>query len=200
MKNWKERIIHFAIKNRRTPLENRRRVGKSLSLLAVILFAVFLVNFAVIIGTGKKFGVDLVKEAYKVHQTTRTVPAKRGTIYDRNGTPIAEDATSYNVYAVIDKEYKSANGDVLYVEESQYNKVAEIFHKYLDMEETYVKNQLSQPNLKQVSFGAKGNGITYANMMSIKQDLESAKVEGINFTTSPNRSYPNGKFASSLLV
>ena len=131
----------------------------------------FLVNFAVIIGTGTKFGVNLVKEAKKVHQTTLTVPAKRGTIYDRNGTPIAEDATSYNVYAVIDKEYKSANGDVLYVEESQYNKVAEIFHKYLDMEETYVKDQLSQPNLKQVSFGAKGNGITYANMMSIKQDF-----------------------------
>ena len=199
MKTWKEKIVHFAIKNRKSPLENRRRVGKSLSLLAVFLFAVFLVNFAVIIGTGKKFGVDLVKEASKVHQTTLTVPAKRGTIYDRNGTPIAEDATSYNVYAVIDKDYKSANGDVLYVEESQYNKVAEIFHKYLDMEETYVKDQLSQPSLKQVSFGAKGNGITYANMMSIKQDLEAAKVEGVNFTTSPNRSYPNGKFASSFI-
>ena len=199
MKTWKEKIVHFAIKNRKSPLENRRRVGKSLSLLAVFLFAVFLVNFAVIIGTGSKFGVNLVKEASKVHQTTRTVPAKRGTIYDRNGTPIAEDATSYNVYAVIDKDYKSANGDVLYVEESQYNKVAEIFHKYLDMEESYVKEQLSQPDLKQVSFGAKGNGITYANMMSIKQDLESAKVEGVNFTTSPNRSYPNGKFASSFI-
>jgi len=199
MKTWKEKIVHFAIKNRKSPLENRRRVGKSLSLLAVFLFAVFLVNFAVIIGTGKKFGVDLVKEASKVHQTTLTVPAKRGTIYDRNGTPIAEDATSYNVYAVIDKDYKSANGDVLYVEESQYNKVAEIFHKYLDMEETYVKDQLSQPSLKQVSFGAKGNGISYANMMSIKQDLEAAKVEGVNFTTSPNRSYPNGKFASSFI-
>lgn len=199
MKQWKEKIIRYAVRNRKSPEENRLRVGKSLSLLAVILFAVFLVNFAVIIGTGKKFGKDLVQEANKVHQTTKTIPAKRGTIYDRNGTPIAEDATSYNVYAVIDKEYKSANGDVLYVEESQYNKVAEIFHKYLDMEETYVKDQLSQPNLKQVSFGAKGNGITYANMMSIKQDLESAKVEGINFTTSPNRSYPNGQFASSFI-
>lgn len=199
MKTWKEKIVHFAIKNRKTTLENRRRVGKSLSLLAVFLFAVFLVNFAVIIGTGKKFGVDLVKEASKVHQTTKTVPAKRGTIYDRNGTPIAEDATSYNVYAVIDKDYKSANGNILYVEESQYNKVAEIFHKYLDMEESYVKEQLSKPNLKQVSFGVKGNGITYANMMAIKKDLETAKVEGINFTTSPNRSYPNGKFASSFI-
>ena len=199
MKTWKEKIVHFAIKNRRTPLENRRRVGKSLSLLAVILFAVFLVNFAVIIGTGSKFGVNLVKEANKVHQTTRTVPAKRGTIYDRNGTPIAEDATSYNVYAIIDKAYKSADGKILYVEESQYNKVAEIFHNYLDMDESYVKEQLSQPNLKQVSFGVKGNGITYANMMSIKKDLETANVRGIDFTTSPNRSYPNGKFASSFI-
>jgi len=199
MKTWKERIIRFAIKNRKNPEENRRRVGKNLSLLAVFLFAVFLVNFAVIIGTGTKFSVDLVKEADRVHQTTKTVPAKRGTIYDRNGTPIAEDATSYNVYAVIDKDYKSANGNILYVEESQYNKVAEIFHKYLDMEESYVKEQLSKPNLKQVSFGVKGNGITYANMMAIKKDLETAKVEGIDFTTSPNRSYPNGRFASSFI-
>ena len=199
MKNWKERIIRFAIKNRKSPAENRRLVGKNLSLLAVFLFAVFLVNFAVIIGTGSKFGVDLVKEASRVHQTTRTVPAKRGTIYDRNGTPIAEDATSYNIYAIIDKEYKSANGKILYVEESQYSKVAEVFHKYLDMDESYVKEQLSQPNLKQVSFGVKGNGITYANMMSIKKDLEAAKVQGIDFTTSPNRSYPNGKFASSFI-
>ena len=199
MKNWKERIIRFAIKNRKSPAENRRLVGKNLSLLAVFLFAVFLVNFAVIIGTGSKFGVNLVKEASKVHQTTRTVPAKRGTIYDRNGTPIAEDATSYNVYAIIDKEYKSANGKILYVEESQYSKVAEVFHKYLDMDESYVKEQLSQPNLKQVSFGVKGNGITYANMMSIKKDLETAKVQGVDFTTSPNRSYPNGKFASSFI-
>ena len=199
MKNWKERIIRFAIKNRKSPTENRRLVGKNLSLLAIFLFAVFLVNFAVIIGTGSKFGVNLVKEANKVHQTTRTVPAKRGTIYDRNGTPIAEDATSYNVYAIIDKAYKSADGKILYVEESQYNKVAEIFHNYLDMDESYVKEQLSQPNLKQVSFGVKGNGITYANMMSIKKDLETANVRGIDFTTSPNRSYPNGKFASSFI-
>ena len=199
MKQLKEKIIRFAVRNRKSPEENRRRVGKSLSLLAVVLFAVFLVNFAVIIGTGSKFGKDLVKEAKKVHQTTKTIPAKRGTIYDRNGTPIAEDATSYNVYAVIDKTYKSATGKVLYVEDSQFNKVAEVFHKYLDMDEAYVKEQLAQPNLTQVSFGAKGNGITYANMMAIKKDLKDASVEGIDFTTSPNRSYPNGQFASSFI-
>ena len=196
---WTEKITRFAVKNRKSPAENRRIVGKYISLLAVVLFAIFLVNFAVIIGSGSKFGADLVKEAKKVHQTTRTVPAKRGTIYDRNGVPIAEDATSYNVYAVIDKKYKSATGKILYVEDSQFNKVAEVFHKYLDMDEAYVKEQLAQPNLTQVSFGAKGNGITYANMMAIKKDLKDASVEGIDFTTSPNRSYPNGQFASSFI-
>ena len=196
---WTKRITRFAIRNRKSPAENRKIVGKYISLLAVVLFAVFLVNFAVIIGSGSKFGTDLVKEAKKVHQITRTVPAKRGTIYDRNGVPIAEDATSYNVYAVIDKKYKSATGKILYVEDAQFNKVAEVFHKYLDMDETYVKEQLSQPNLTQVSFGAKGNGITYANMMAIKKDLKDASVEGIDFTTSPNRSYPNGQFASSFI-
>lgn len=196
---WTKKVIRYATKNRKSPAENRRRVGKSLSLLSVFVFAVFLVNFAVIIGTGTRFGTDLAKEAKKVHQTTRTVPAKRGTIYDRNGVPIAEDATSYNVYAVIDKKYKSATGKILYVEDAQFNKVAEVFHKYLDMDEAYVKEQLSQPNLTQVSFGAKGNGITYANMMAIKKDLKDASVEGIDFTTSPNRSYPNGQFASSFI-
>ena len=110
MKQWKEKIIRYAVRNRKYQKKTAEEVGKSLSLLAVILFAVFLVNFAVIIGTGKKFGKDLVQEANKVHQTTKTIPAKRGTIYDRNGTPIAEDATSYNIYAVIDKTYKSATG------------------------------------------------------------------------------------------
>lgn len=196
---WTKKITRFAIRNRKSPAENRKIVGKYISLLAVVLFAVFLVNFAVIIGSGSKFGTDLVKEARKVHQITRTVPAKRGTIYDRNGVPIAEDATSYNVYAVIDKKYKSATGKILYVEAAQFNKVAEVFHKYLDMDEAYVKEQLSQPNLTQVSFGAKGNGITYANMMAIKKDLKDASVEGIDFTTSPNRSYPNGQFASSFI-
>lgn len=196
---WTKRVIRYATKNRKSPAENRRRVGKSLSLLSVFVFAIFLVNFAVIIGTGTRFGTDLAKEAKKVHQTTRTVPAKRGTIYDRNGVPIAEDATSYNVYAVIDENYKSATGKILYVEKTQFNKVAEVFHKYLDMEESYVREQLSQPNLKQVSFGAKGNGITYADMMAIKKDLKDASVEGIDFTTSPNRSYPNGQFASSFI-
>ncbi len=97
------KIIRYAVRNRKSPEENRRRVGKSLSLLSYSSCQ----NLRLLSERVKNFGKDLVQEAKKVHQTTKTwSPAKRGPS-DRNGTPIAEDATSYNVYAVIDKTYKS---------------------------------------------------------------------------------------------
>ena len=199
MNKFKKLLIGYSIKKRRLPDQNRKQVGKNLSVLAIFLFFLFLINFAMIIGTDKKFGVTLSDQAKKVHEQTVIVPAKRGTIYDRNGAVIAEDATTYNVYAVIDKKYKSATGKILYVEESQFKKVAEIFKQYLGMDEDYVIQQLSQKKLKQVSFGSNGNGITYSNMTAIREAMEAAKIEGVAFTTSPNRSYKNGVFASQFI-
>ncbi|WP_061604612.1 penicillin-binding protein PBP2X [Streptococcus parasanguinis] len=199
MNKIKKVLIGYSIKKRRLPEQNRKQVGKNLSVLAIFLFFLFLINFALIIGTDKKFGVTLSEQAKKVHQQTVIVPAKRGTIYDRNGAVIAEDATTYNVYAIVDKKYKSATGKVLYVEESQFKKVAEIFKQYLGMDEDYVIKQLSQKKLKQVSFGSNGNGITYSNMTAIREAMEAAKIEGVSFTTSPNRSYKNGVFASQFI-
>lgn len=199
MNKFKKFLIRYSVKKRRLPAQNRKQVGKNLSVLAIFLFFLFLINFAMIIGTDKKFGVTLSDQAKKVHEQTVIVPAKRGTIYDRNGAVIAEDATTYNVYAVIDKKYKSATGKILYVEENQFKKVAEIFKQYLGMDENYVVQQLSQKKLKQVSFGSNGNGITYSNMTAIREAMEAAKIEGIAFTTSPNRSYKNGVFASQFI-
>ena len=199
MNKFKKFLIGYSIKKRRLPDQNRKQVGKNLSVLAIFLFFLFLINFAMIIGTDKRFGVTLSDQAKKVHEQTVIVPAKRGTIYDRNGAVIAEDATTYNVYAIIDKKYKSATGKVLYVEESQFKKVAEIFKQYLGMDEDYVIQQLSQKKLKQVSFGSNGNGITYSNMTAIREAMEAAKIEGVAFTTSPNRSYKNGVFASQFI-
>lgn len=199
MNKFKKFLIRYSVKKRRLPAQNRKQVGKNLSVLAIFLFFLFLLNFALIIGTDKKFGVTLSDQAKKVHEETVIVPAKRGTIYDRNGAVIAEDATTYNVYAVIDKKYKSATGKILYVEESQFKKVAEIFKQYLGMDEDYVIQQLSQKKLKQVSFGSNGNGITYSNMTAIREAMEAAKIKGVSFTTSPNRSYKNGVFASQFI-
>ena len=199
MSKLKKKIIRYSLKKRKLPDQNRRQVAKNLSLLSILVFFIFLINFAVIIGTDSKFGKNLSELSHQVHQITEIVPAKRGTIYDRNGAVIAEDATTYNVYAIIDKTYKSAKGEVLYVEESQYNQVADVFNRYLGMEKDYVVQQLSQKKLNQVSFGAAGNDISYSNMDAIRSELEAANIKGVDFTTSPNRSYKNGTFASQFI-
>ena len=46
-----EKIKKYALKNRQIPEYNRRQVGKSMSILAIFLFFVFLINFAIIIVT-----------------------------------------------------------------------------------------------------------------------------------------------------
>lgn len=199
MAKRKDKFLRYILKKRGLPNQNRRRVGQSLILLSVFIFFVFLINFAIIIGTDRKFGVDLSEGARKVHQTTITVQAKRGTIYDRTGTPIAEDSTTYTVFAIIDKEYVSATKEVLYVENSQFDKVADIFGQYLGMEKSYVLQQLNQPNLKQVYFGTQGKNISYSTMNAIADAAEAAGIKGISFSTNPSRLYPNGNFASTFI-
>ncbi|WP_029171378.1 penicillin-binding protein PBP2X [Streptococcus suis] len=190
------KLLRYVLKKRYVPSKNRRRVGQSLLLLTVFVFFLFLINFAYIIGTDSKFGVDLSERADAVHQREVTVQAKRGTIYDRTGIPIAEDSTTYTVYAIIDTEYVSELKKVLYVQSSQFSKVAEIFKKHLGMETDYVMEQLNQPELKQVYFGTLGKNISYSTMSSIQEEMKAAGIEGIAFNASSGRMYPNGNFAS----
>ncbi|HEM3499878.1 penicillin-binding protein [Streptococcus suis] len=190
------KLLRYVLKKRYVPSKNRRRVGQSLLLLTVFVFFLFLINFAYIIGTDSKFGVDLSERADAVHQREVTVQAKRGTIYDRTGIPIAEDSTTYTVYAIIDTEYVSELKKVLYVQSSQFSKVAEIFKKHLGMETAYVMEQLNQPELKQVYFGTLGKNISYSTMSSIQEEMKTAGIKGIAFNASSGRMYPNGNFAS----
>lgn len=199
MPRKKKQFLRYVLKNRGLPSQNRRRVGQSLILLSVFIFFVFLINFAIIIGTDSKFGVDLSEGASQVHQKTVTVQAKRGTIYDRTGYPIAQDSTTYTVYAIIDKNYLSAQKEILYVEESQFEQVATIFQEQLGMEKDYVLSQLKLPNLNQVYFGPKGKNISYATMTAISEAAEAAGIKGISFSASPGRLYSNGVFASHFI-
>ena len=199
MPRKKKQFLRYVLANRGLPSQNRRRVGQSLILLSVFIFFVFLINFAIIIGTDSKFGVDLSEGAKQVHQKQVTVQAKRGTIYDRTGYPIAQDSTTYTIFAIIDKNYVSAHKEILYVEESQFDKVADIFHEFLGMEKDYVLNQLRLPNLNQVYFGTKGKNIPYGTMTAITEAAEAAGVKGISFSTSPGRLYANGVFASHFI-
>lgn len=62
------KLLRYVLKNRYIPSKNRRRVGQSLLIVSIFVFFIFLINFAIIIGTDSKFGVDLSEGAQAVHQ------------------------------------------------------------------------------------------------------------------------------------
>lgn len=199
MKKLMNRFLDYVVKDRRTPNKNRERVGQNLMILAVFLFFVFVINFAIIIGTDTKFGHNLSTEASEVYQQTVTVQAKRGTIYDRNGVALAEDSTTYSIYAIISTSYVSSTGEKLYVKKSQYEKVAEILNEQLGIDKDEVLSQLKQDGLFQVSFGSSGSGLSYSTKTAIETAMDDAGIKGIGFTSTPGRMYPNGVFASQFL-
>lgn len=199
MKKLINLFLGYVVKDRRNPSKNRERVGQNLMILTVFLFFVFIINFVIIIGTDTKFGHNLSLEASKVYKETVTVQAKRGTIYDRNGIVIAEDSTTYSIYAIISKSYVASDGSGIYVKESQYDKVAEILNTQLGTDKNTVLKQLNQKKLFQVSFGTSGAGLSYTTMTNIKNAMDSAGIKGIGFASTPGRIYPNGVFASQFI-
>ncbi|MBM9832666.1 penicillin-binding protein, partial [Enterococcus faecalis] len=66
-------------------------------------------------------------------------------------------------------------------------------------EASYVKDQLKLKNKYQVSFGIKGNNISYGIKVEIEEALKDKGITGIGFTASPGRLYPNGVFASHFI-
>ena len=72
MNKMKQKIIRYSLKKRRLPDQNRRQVAKNLSLLSIVIFLVFLINFAIIIGTDSKFGKNLSELSHQVHQKQKS--------------------------------------------------------------------------------------------------------------------------------
>ncbi|ANZ61756.1 penicillin-binding transpeptidase domain-containing protein [Secundilactobacillus paracollinoides] len=174
---------------------NRRVFGRVLFLIITGVFVLFIARFSYI-AIGKNVEhVNLSARAQKLYTATQTVKAQRGTIYDDSNQPIAEDTSTYSLYAVLDKTQRSTDGRPMYVQNKK--KTATVLAKYLPISKKRALAYLTPSNAKtfQVEFGLAGQNIS----LTTRNKIEQAHLTGLNFVQQQARLYPNGVFASYLV-
>lgn len=200
---WRRFAKWFAGKSR-SPLNNRKKAGAIFFGLAIVLFLIFAVRILFIADTGKVAGNDLVKQTKALYEGSSVIKANRGSILDRYGNPIAENATSYSVYAILSETYLGLKDEKLYAQSKNFDTLAEILHKYTGITKkealtTLKKTDAQGHPLYQVEFGSKGKNLTLETKLKIEAAMDSAKVKGLYFEDHPSRLYPNGEFASHFI-
>ncbi|MDA5328536.1 penicillin-binding transpeptidase domain-containing protein [Enterococcus lactis] len=197
----KNKIRRFMEKKNLNPMNNRKKVGIILFATSIGLFFLFAVRFSYIVIGGHVAGTSLAEKTKQLYQGSEVVKAKRGTIYDRNGVALAEDASSYSIKAILSKTYTSGDKK-LYVEEKNFYKIAEILHKNLSIDKKDALNILedgAKKELYQVEFGSYGKNISQETKQNIEADMKKEGVAGLYFVDHQARMYPNGVFSSHFI-
>ncbi|HCI0380443.1 TPA: penicillin-binding protein [Enterococcus faecium] len=197
----KNKIRRFMEKKNLNPMNNRKKVGIILFATSIGLFFLFAVRFSYIVIGGHVAGTSLAEKTKQLYQGSEVVKAKRGTIYDRNGVALAEDASSYSIKAILSKTYTSGDKK-LYVEEKNFDKIAEILYKNLSIDKKDALNILedgAKKELYQVEFGSYGKNISQETKQNIEADMKKEGVAGLYFVDHQARMYPNGVFSSHFI-
>lgn len=173
---------------------NRSHYGQFLLVLCIGVFLCMGLRFAYISIFKSSQGVDLKQYAESLYTKSSIIQAKRGTIYDASGQPLAEDNTVYTMYAVLNKRQVGLNNKPMYI--TNKSKAAHAISSVLPISYDKTLKILSpKKNVFQVEFGNVGNNIS----LTQKQKLDSYHISGLNFLPQPSRLYPNGVFASHVL-
>lgn len=177
----------------KNPLKNRKKIAILLFFSTLFLFLVFVGRFTYIMVRGEINGENLSQNVNNLYTRSSVLEANRGAIYDVGGNPIAVDATSYSLIAVLTDKWSNNPKDPQYVVDKQ--KTAAALSKHIAMSEADILKRLNQKDLAQVEFGSAGKKLSY----DIKTAIEKEKLPGIIFEETPTRLYPNGIFASHLV-
>lgn len=196
-----DKFKQYLKKNNQTTTNNRKKVGIILFATSIGLFFLFVTRLSYIVIVGDVAGTSLAEKTKNLYEGSEVIKAKRGTIYDRNGIPIAEDVTSYSIYAVLNQNYKDGNKN-LFAEKANFNKLAKILSDVLSIDQETAVNTLEdglEQQLWRVSFGSKGNNITLEQKNAIEDAMEKEDIAGFHFDSHPARLYPNGVFSSHFI-
>lgn len=186
-------------------MNNRKKVGIILFATSIGLFFLFAFRLSYIIGSGKVAGVSLKEKTEELYSGSTVIKAKRGSILDRNGQVIAEDATSYSLYAVLSEDFLGQEKKKLYAQKKDFDAIATVLANNTDLSKEDVLKYLNDGTNKdgspkfQVEFGSGGKNLSLEKKQNIEAALKEQNIEGIYFEDHPDRIYPNGVFASHVI-
>lgn len=172
--------------------KNRKKTIRAMMGLAGFLLLIFGIRLTQLMVFGTVNGQDLSEQAQNLYDRSSILSAQRGTIYDVGGNPLAMDATSYSLYAVLTDEWSEPE-DPQYVVDKK--NTAQVLSQYIDLTADEILERLNTQDASQVEFGTAGQDLTYAEMKAIDEQ----NLPGIMFNETPTRMYPNGVFASHLI-
>lgn len=122
---------------------------------------------------------------------TKEQLAKRGDILDRDGTVIATDSYSYNLYAILDENRMNGLVPAYVVDKEQ---TAIQLSEIINLSKESILSLLNR-DVYQTEFGTAGRNLT----LEQKEAIDALALPGLAFHESFNRYYPLGVFASNLI-
>lgn len=171
---------------------NNQMIQRNLRFLAILLAglaSIAIFRFAQISLFKTSNGQDLT--AYHETGTKRSsiTEARRGSIFDQQGNPIAMDTTSYSLFAVLRSDW----GDTNLVKDPDVT--AKALAKHLGLDRDKILARLTQNNVYQVEFGNAGQHLS----SETKKAIEAENLPGLVFVSETTRKYVNDVYASHLI-
>ena len=152
--------------------------------IASLLFAllIFGVGFRTIIQ-----GEELAKRAYAMQSRDRDITPRRGTIFDRNGKPLAISATVYKI---------SINPSAIRLNNlNSTTKIASDLSSLLKLDKKEILDKIKKDSLYELL----KRKVENKDRLAILQWKKDNKIDGVDISEDSKRYYPNGNFASHLL-
>lgn len=137
---------------------NTAKINLKITLFCVsLLLSLAIGKLCYVVLSSDVDGINLTAFAESRNTVTETLPAKRGTIYDRYGEILAQNVNSYTVIAYLSESRTTDQKNPEHVVDKEYT--AEKLSPLINMDKEKILNLLNK-KLYQVELGPGGRGIT----------------------------------------
>lgn len=138
-------------------------------------------------------GTNIRKFAANRNTVETSLPASRGSIYDVNGSLLAQNSNAYTVIAYLSEKRTSDPEKPRHVVDKE--STAKALAPIINMSEASILKLLNTENVVQVELGPGGRDISEL----IKEEIDKLELPGIDFIKGTKRYYKMGDFASYVI-